>query len=1259
MAEQKLFERLAQLRSRLKYVLWVHGACWLIVVFFLTVLLAGSLDWLWHLDDSGVRFVLTLTILGCSGFVAWRYLWRPLSLSLTDVDLAARIEQRHPEFEDSLSSTVQFLGSEQDERVGSPELQREVIRQALSKLDRVRVDRVIETQPVQRIASGALLTCLLIGLVVSFNRVEAATAISRLAFPFSDVPWPKKVELRFVNRDLAPLSNSPDGGLTAVRGDTIELFVENTRGPMPDDVTLFVRRADGAVSKEPMRLTSLWDSDGQQREISGTTLTISRGPLFLWARAGDGETIRVQVDVVPPPVISSFRLQVVPPAYTGQEPRTLAENVGDVQGPVGTQLILTAKSNKALLSAKLHRKGGEPIDMTVGKDGRSVSGEFTIHEAGTWSWWLALRDKQDFGNPDAPRYEIRGTPDATPDVHFDEPNSDLLVTPTAKVDFKVVAKDDLALRTVRLVYEAQIGVDPGTITEPESAAEPSGDEPPLELIKKDGPGAVLPPAAPPARARDESDHKGEFVLYDAEDSPQMLTLDFDWNLTPHEYPPGTRIVVIAQATDGYDLGEPHIGQSNPRTLTIVSPEEKRLELADRQAMLLLDLERAETLQTTARGHVEELQLQLDRTGSLRPEDIDLLKRIELDQRQLESRMTDDLDGLEARARSIQAEREANNVEDPESTELLETLAGELSFLRTDALPRIRQKLTRAIKTAETEPDSSKTSPETKSDLNAAVRNQDVVLKTLRGVLGQLSKWRNQRNLVGDLRELSGDQENLADETARTGQRIATKTASERTEQDDVDLARLSTRQQQIADQVEDFGKQLKQASSDIREQDSDQADAFDRAASQLDDSKLSGAMRRAAAALMQKRIGDASQAQKEIVEELRKIRDVLEQRDVTSAENLVKRLNEADEEVGQLRNELHDVLRKTDRAQQIRNEQKRQRELERLRRQQEELREKIEDSVRRLQRLRSNAARSAGRAGQRVGKAEQALGGGDTEGAQQEMQEALDDLEQAQREIAQDQREAEESLAEELMEKIADQLTALQSRQKSAIEETLRLRSEYEKRGNWSRALLKSLRNLATVQRNLKTETLSAAEQVQAVEILSLALRGAARSMRLAVENLQDKDTGEQTVTWQNQAARRFEDLLKALKSDSESEGGQPEQQPGEGQPEAGPHGERVALLSQLKIVRTLQADLISRFEHVRAEQARTGELTDDQKKELAAVAEEQSQLADLVRELTSFFGDPEEAEDESTEGSDSAEPDADDSKTESLKEAVRKALNE
>jgi hypothetical protein len=1224
MAEQKLFERLAELRSRLKYVLWVHGVCWLVVVFFLTALLAGSLDWLWHLDDSGVRFVLTLAILGCSGYVAWRYLWRPLSVSLTDVDLAARIERRHPEFEDGLSSTVQFLESNQDERTGSPELQREVIRQTLARLDKVRVDRIIETSPVQRIASGALLTCVLVGLIVGFNRVEAGTAINRLVFPFSNVPWPKQVELRFVNRDLSPLSDRANGALTAVRGDTLELFVANLRGPMPDDVTLFVRRSDGAVSKEPMRQTNLWDADGERREISGTSLTITKGPLFLWARGGDCETLPVQVDVVPPPVITSFYLKVVPPEYTRQPTRTMSENVGDIQAPVGTKLSLTASSNKALSSARLHRKGADPVDMKISSDGRSVSGEFIIHEAGTWTWWLALRDRQDFGNPDAPRYEVRGTPDATPSVHFEQPTSDLLVTPTARVDFQVAAKDDLALKDVRLVYDAQLGVDFSPRPAESATTETEADTGPLELIKRDGPEAV--PAAPP---RGDSTQQGEFILYDAGDSPEILNLDFDWNLTPHSYPPGTRIVVIAQASDWYDLGEPHIGQSNPRTLTVVSPEEKRQELAERQALLLLDLERAEALQTTARGHVEELQLQLDKTGSLRPEDLDLLKRVELDQRQLESRITDDLDGLEARARSIQNERQANEVEDPESSALLETLAGELSFLRSDALPQIRQKLTRAVKTAEESSSAKKTSPETKQELDDAADQQDTVLKTLRGVLGQLSKWRNQRNLSGDLRDLAGDQDQLADETAKTGKKLATKTASELTKQDGVDLARLSTRQQQIADQLEDFGEQLKDAANDLRDEDPEQADAFDRAAKELENSQLTSAMRQASAALMQKRVGDASQAQQKVAEELRKLRDVLEQRDVTSAENFVKRLGEAGQELAELKNELHEVLRKLKDANQISNEKKRDRKLEQLRKKQEQLKQKIDEMERRLQRLRSNANQPVSRAAQRLERADQSISGGDGEAAEEQLQEALDDLEQAQRELAEDQREAEESLAQELMEKIADQLTALHSRQKAAIEETLRLRSEYEQRGSWSRTLLKSLRNLATVQQNLEAETLSAAEQVQAVEILALALRGAARSMHLAAENLGKRDSGEQTVTWQNQAARRFEDLLKALDTDADEDGQQP-RQPGQGEPnEAGPPGERVALLSQLKIVRSLQADLISRFEQVRQKEAETGKFTDDQKSELTAIADEQSQLADLIRELTSFFGEPEEPEEE------------------------------
>ena len=111
---EQLFDRLRELRQRVRYVLWVYGFCCLIVTLFLTTLLAGSLDWMWHLDEAGTRVLLGLGILAASGWVGWRFLWIPLTTDFSNVELASRIEKQNPAFQDSLSSTVQFLESDQD-----------------------------------------------------------------------------------------------------------------------------------------------------------------------------------------------------------------------------------------------------------------------------------------------------------------------------------------------------------------------------------------------------------------------------------------------------------------------------------------------------------------------------------------------------------------------------------------------------------------------------------------------------------------------------------------------------------------------------------------------------------------------------------------------------------------------------------------------------------------------------------------------------------------------------------------------------------------------------------------------------------------------------------------------------------------------------------------------------------------------------------------------------------------------------------------
>ena len=1233
-----LFERLSQLRGRVRYVVGVYGLCCLIVVFLLTALVAGSLDWLWHIDDSGVRFLLLLAVLGSSGWVTWRYLYLPLAARLTDVELAARIEHHNPGLEDSLTSTVQFLQAPGDERVGSLELQQSVISSTLAQLDRLRVDSIVETKPVQKLAWGAVLTCAVVALVVGFNQANAATAIQRLMFPFSDTPWPREFELRFVNAKLEPLADG-GGTLTAVQGENLELFVENTRGSLPRDLTFFYRRSDGKVIEESMRQATLYDDDRHSREIGGATMTISSGPLFFWAKGGDGETPQFQVDVVPPPTIETLQVHVTPPKYTGQLPRSLPQHVGHVEGYLGTHVKFEARVNKPLALAELHCKDETLKGVELSADGLQLTGEFTLEQPGVYAWWLTLRDRQGFANPDTERFEIRALPDAKPEVHFDEPKSDVFVTPTAIVEFVVSAKDDLLLKDVRLGYASDVS---GATSAASATTTPAKAAPPSDNVQDDGDVELRKqPAAAPASdanlgqvglAPTMKAESGAFVLAENSDQDQ-LTLRHAWDLTPHNFAPGTRIKVEAKATDWYDLGDPHIGISNSRTLIVVSKEEKQRELADRQESLLLDLERIERIQAGAFDHVRDLKTQLEKADVLRDEDLDLLKRVELDQRQIESRLTDETDSVAAQAKSLKQEMIANGVENPETRALLDTLEGELEFLANGPLPDLQRTLTQTLKRNTSAEKSGQQIDQNKQDLDNTSARQDEILKTLRNVLGELSKWRNERNLSAEIRELTGDQNQLIEDTKNIAPETQGKTAGQLDRQQRADLGKLANRQQQLSDRVNEFRKEIEQAKDDLETRDPESAQSLKDALDQIDQSDVAGKMRQSSGNLNQNKVSEVVQQQQEVVEELQKLRDILENREITDTESLVKRLDETQQQMSNLRVQQEELLKQVDDQNQQSNNQPKTPEdeakLETLRRRQQELRQELDEMVRRLQRLESPAQKAADRAAQQMQQGEQSLSEGDTEAAGEDIQESLDDLEQALRELADDKQQAKEQLAQELIEKIASRLEGMLARQNGIIVSLKQLDEEREAAGGaWSRRLLKPLTNIAEVQRNLAQETRSAAEAVKVVEVLEMALTGAAGYMERAANRIDERDAGVGTLAIQQLAAKRFLDMLEALKQDKSNP--QDAQQPngpdgGEPKPnaDAEPQGDAITLIAQLKVMRALQADLIARVKLIHVEKAAAGQLTADHEKELAEIADAQSRLADLAREMTSFFGDP------------------------------------
>jgi hypothetical protein len=1109
---------------------------------------------------------------------------------LTDVDIALRIEDRYPGFQDSLASTVEFSAGDADPRIGSPELQQQVIEQTMGRIDEVDLSDVVQAKQIRDVVTAAIAVCVLVAFVVGVNRSEAALAVNRLLFPFSSDPnleWPRTTQLQLLDEKLRLLEFDPKDPLRIARGDTLELYVENAAGSLPKLISMQYRFADGNVVTETIQRASLRDAQGQTRDVGKSSLLVVKGPTAFRAFGGDDDTMPwYQLRVVPPPVLKQIRVTLTEPAYAGGKVTRLPNGIGHVEGLVGSRVEIEAVANKALRFSKLRIRSTQSQVLELADDGRAFRATFEITEAGVYSYWFELRDRQGFENPDARRYEISGIADAPPEVHIDKPPTDLAVTVDAEVPVQIVARDDLGLNSVRLRY-----------------------------------------------GFNASESNKAIPLHAGQDRPLELTLDHVWKLSEMSLSPGMRLTFFAEASDDCDIGTDHVRRSNSRTLTIVSAEEKRAELASRQSELQRELERIAEQQGRAYEQVGELHLQQENTNRLRPEDLDLLKRLELDQRQISSRLVNPVDGIETRARELLREAANNRIEDPAASERVERIIDELSYLREEQLPIIERELTRARKdeSADASPspkpagsDTNSSSPSQMSmeALSLAKGAQAEVLRSLGELESMLGKWRSCRELDSELGDLIVGQQEILRRTESVQPQTLGKSKDELSPQLQADLARIADRQRRSSERLGRFRARLVETADRLADSDPSLADAATETVERIEEESLEGRMRDAAADLDGRnldgklRVGKARSAQADLVRSLDELRKTFRNEQTTDSEALVKKLRQAEEQLETLQKRQEQLAETFRKAQAEPDAAKRSQQLKQLKKRQQDLAAETSRMARLVKRLQAKEADQAlRRAAENMRNAADNIGKDTPPDATERQQETLDDLEQARRDLAQRRSEVEEQLARELLERMADDLLAMIAKQQNVIEETQRLEVERIKRGSRSRGQLKTLRDLAANQRELMAETAQLAEAAQAAEVFALALRGAERHMQAATDRLEKRLTDAATVTVEQNARKRFEDLIAALKVSTQKQG-QPQDGGNGGEQPAGSETDGIPQLAQLKMLKTLQQDVLERTAELEGLRKTGTALSAEQLSEIESLAEEQGRLADLARNL-------------------------------------------
>ena len=439
------------------------------------------------------------------------------------------------------------------------------------------------------------LTALAVGLLAAGLTVfdaAAVTALARLAFPLGNADWPQRTHLGL---------RQPVKPMVVVRGQALEVEVYDTQdAPLPSDCRIHYRLRDvqGRTREETEPMQLLNNKMVARRENVTS-------PLEFRITGGDDRNMRwldVQViDPPEPPAVCGLTLRITPPGYTNW-PEEEREATSTRPLLAGLRVQLTGKATKRLKPAsRLRFDDGRVIPIEIDGDGVTFhvgkpspgtsadpSHELIVEKSTGYMFHLIDVEGVEGGGDES--WQFRVLTDAPPIAVIEQPASDFFVTERAVVSFRVRARDDMALRQVLLVLS------------------PSDSKATKETTIPLFQGPEKPP-------------QSSSSAFGVGGTGDQATIDRPVELSEFQLVPGMQLTCQAVAGDYHS----QTGRSDPRVLTVITPDQLLERMAVRQSQILAELTRVLQLQRDTRSQVRGLEIRLHETAGLEQAEIDRLQ----------------------------------------------------------------------------------------------------------------------------------------------------------------------------------------------------------------------------------------------------------------------------------------------------------------------------------------------------------------------------------------------------------------------------------------------------------------------------------------------------------------------------------------------------------------------------------------------------------------------------------------------------------
>ncbi len=782
---------LARLRRRIRGYIWLQGLSLAIAWLGLAFWCALAMDYLPVLAGAdemprGARLLVLVCVASMLTWIMYRWILRRVFVPLADRSLAMLLERHHPEFADSLITSVELAGrtderkavavqDEEDPGIPAGTISEALLhrteQQALQYVPEVHTSRVFNFRPL--IFSVVAAAFLLVTLVVFYigNSRAFGTGMRRL-YLLREESWPRQAHIEVVGVEAE--RSAPQGGTAAsallpfrngrvrvARGAAIRLVVraDANAAKIPDTCTISYRTADGDRGR--MNMTRVGGArDGYQvYHYDGKPFRDILTNVSFDVVGYDHRLQGNRIEVVDRPSVISCELDCVFPKYMAAEwtPRTVPLTAG-TQLPQGTQIRLRAAANKELLKVAV---AGQSADGTPSAQLMPDSGgkrrTFKIdipRLKENLSLDVVLTDLDGIASERPYRVFITAVPDAAPAVDTRMAGIGSAVTPDVAIPFRGTIRDDYGVQ--RSWIEVAMA-----------------DRPAQQFELKLAPGGEVNSSI---------------------DFRELRTRNSAIALQAKE-----KLTLVVKAQDRYDLGKaPNVGAGDHYSLDVVTPNEllamlEARELGLRQRFEQIIEETRETrdmllrVKTEGPASVPQTSEPGEAAKVAKPESpappaedpaIAARKRVwavrllRAQQALLQSQKSaQETLGASAAFRDIRDELINNRVDtEDRKVRLQQQLADPLERIAKDLFPELDVRLQkiekRLDKQLETLAQRGDDDPETVALADSAVQQADRILQAMNDVLQNMLNLETYNELLDIVRTLIDEQKNLVENTKK-------------------------------------------------------------------------------------------------------------------------------------------------------------------------------------------------------------------------------------------------------------------------------------------------------------------------------------------------------------------------------------------------------------------------------------------------------------------------------------------------------------